>query len=69
MNDGQLDKWGHEVGQDWTTGQLAEAASLSPGRIRQLVARGKLEHYSITPRLNMIPYHVGVRYLMSREAT
>lgn len=63
----QLDKWGHVTGKDWTTRQLAEAALISPGRIRQMVARGQIEYYNLAPRLNLIPYYVGVQFLESRK--
>lgn len=60
-----VDKFGHRVGQAWTTRQLAETAQLSPSRIRQLVANGELQHNKIAPRLNLIPYAEGIRFLES----
>ena len=65
----EIDKWEHARGIGWTTSQLALAAKLTAGRIRQIVAAGDLEHTKIAPRLNMIPYLVGVAFLEEREVT
>ena len=62
------DKYNHKIGEPWTVSELAEATSLSGGRIRQLIADKTIKSFLRVKHLRLVSYLDAIVFLESRES-
>ena len=62
----EKDEFGHIVGRDWTTSEIAEAVGLSTSRIKQLTFDGTIKSTLFSNTLRLIKYEDALEFIEKR---